>query len=536
MNKLATQTRLAGRCARDKMENVKRKVGRPGRKKLDVQSKNKRTQQNRAAQRAYRERKEAKLNSLENRIHILEKLNSQREQESNFLQEQLSILLQVKSEGETGAKNVSNDHIDKFLLRSKQVKEKLTKDLLQEGEHLDELMTTLSSGPNGIHHISKLNNAETDSANDKTKSNESSNIDNEDKEMKNMENHSVQKAEGKNNNSLSSNNDTINHNHDDSYNNYDLKSTRRDILNNGISLFLQTPKNDILLHNNLPDSSESPYSIGNINSTNTDNNDNNNGNNYNRNQSFHFDSSSYDDEKSFWSHFKSKQSYINNKQFDNIDQINPFTNNWDNNILNNYIIDENDIGLMDPSLVTTEKLNYTDNIDANTCDDNNNKNTIDKLAFPDIWNDNLLNYLQLADIDSNAKANKLYKNKRNGKVKCDLLTEHVINKKSLQSLMQDRQFIDSHSHAHSSTNDTNTHTNEYNDKNIDGTINENSNDDSTSNCSSCDSCCCGDVITELAKTARDPLEVALKSLCDRLLVGSELDAGKNVIMVDPRVI
>ena len=62
-------------------------------KQLDPEARLKRTQQNRAAQRAFRERKEKKMRELENKVNKLTEIQRQNEIESNFLRDQLNLLL-----------------------------------------------------------------------------------------------------------------------------------------------------------------------------------------------------------------------------------------------------------------------------------------------------------------------------------------------------------------------------------------------------------------------------------------------------------
>lgn len=63
-----------------------------GRKPIDTEPKLKRTAQNRAAQRAYRERKEQKMRELEEKVKSLEDINVQMSTESDFLQAQVDVL------------------------------------------------------------------------------------------------------------------------------------------------------------------------------------------------------------------------------------------------------------------------------------------------------------------------------------------------------------------------------------------------------------------------------------------------------------
>lgn len=74
-----------------------RKGNKPGRKPLGVEAKNKRTAQNRAAQRAFRERKERKMNELEKKVEMLEKINAKNEVTSKFLKTHiLSLINELK--------------------------------------------------------------------------------------------------------------------------------------------------------------------------------------------------------------------------------------------------------------------------------------------------------------------------------------------------------------------------------------------------------------------------------------------------------
>ncbi|EMG50421.1 hypothetical protein G210_4543, partial [Candida maltosa Xu316] len=63
-----------------------------GRKPIDTEPKSKRTAQNRAAQRAYRERKERKMKDLEDKVKSLEDANVKAMTESDFLKAQVDVL------------------------------------------------------------------------------------------------------------------------------------------------------------------------------------------------------------------------------------------------------------------------------------------------------------------------------------------------------------------------------------------------------------------------------------------------------------
>ena len=71
--------------------NTTNKVGKHD---LDSETKNKRTAQNRAAQRAFRERKEQKMKELEDKVQNLEYIHHKNEVETEFLRSQLLTLVQ----------------------------------------------------------------------------------------------------------------------------------------------------------------------------------------------------------------------------------------------------------------------------------------------------------------------------------------------------------------------------------------------------------------------------------------------------------
>ena len=74
-------------------ENDQKKLHtKPGRKPIETEPKSKRTAQNRAAQRAYRERKERKMKELEDKVKLLEDENVKAMTETDFLKAQVNIL------------------------------------------------------------------------------------------------------------------------------------------------------------------------------------------------------------------------------------------------------------------------------------------------------------------------------------------------------------------------------------------------------------------------------------------------------------
>lgn len=79
----------AAAAAANKKSSSSSKKSKP----LDKEARLKRTQQNRAAQRAFRERKERKMQELEIKVAKLNEIQKQNEIESNFLKDQLNILL-----------------------------------------------------------------------------------------------------------------------------------------------------------------------------------------------------------------------------------------------------------------------------------------------------------------------------------------------------------------------------------------------------------------------------------------------------------
>lgn len=77
----------------NKRRETGKKTSKPGRKPLDTEPKNKRTAQNRAAQRAFRERKEQKMKDLETKINNLETDKKNANTETEFLRLQVQMLM-----------------------------------------------------------------------------------------------------------------------------------------------------------------------------------------------------------------------------------------------------------------------------------------------------------------------------------------------------------------------------------------------------------------------------------------------------------
>lgn len=76
----------------DDLDFDSKKHSKPGRKPVDTEPKSKRTAQNRAAQRAYRERKEKKLTDLEEKVKELQDENLKYLSDKEFLKSQVDIL------------------------------------------------------------------------------------------------------------------------------------------------------------------------------------------------------------------------------------------------------------------------------------------------------------------------------------------------------------------------------------------------------------------------------------------------------------
>ncbi|CEP65012.1 DNA-binding transcription factor YAP1 LALA0_S17e00166g [Lachancea lanzarotensis] len=101
---------------------AKRRGSKPGRKPLDTEAKNKRTAQNRAAQRAFRERKEQKMKELEDKVLQLEHVQQQSEMESDFLRGQLQQL--VSELQQYRPQQPSDSHVLQYLAKSEQLQKR----------------------------------------------------------------------------------------------------------------------------------------------------------------------------------------------------------------------------------------------------------------------------------------------------------------------------------------------------------------------------------------------------------------------------
>ncbi|GAV29680.1 hypothetical protein PMKS-003182 [Pichia membranifaciens] len=120
---------------------------KPGRKPLTSEPKNKRTAQNRAAQRAFRERKEKRMLELEDKVRALEQEKIQIANESELLRIQVKQLItQLGRNGATG-------HINGTLQRNKSYPEELEKDdssSVRRDSSSDEKSTNITSSNSSV--------------------------------------------------------------------------------------------------------------------------------------------------------------------------------------------------------------------------------------------------------------------------------------------------------------------------------------------------------------------------------------------------
>lgn len=322
----------------------KRKVGRPGRKRIDIEAKNKRTQQNRTAQRAYRERKEAKLQNLENKILWLERLNKQNLNDLIFLQDNLNQLLSQVNDS-------SRDKlIQSHLVQSNEIKDNIN-------SQLSKINDTLVAGSSNSNNNNNNNNKQSKKISTTTSPAPALPLP-----------PPIQDPFELNNT-------------------WDTTTTH----NNQPSTILNDNINNI----SIPwDSFKSTSTVTSSTSASSPQNNNNN----------------------------------NNNIFD-------FNNTFDDNI----IIHPNNILL--------------------SLSNNNTEQHPDPLAFPDIWsyqnnnnNNNTTTIIpSIDDIPFDCNCNGTCNNNNNtscdsdneDNIKCDLLTRHLLNNESIQSVLNDTKFLDS---------------------------------------------------------------------------------------------
>lgn len=366
---------------------IKRKVGRPGRKKLDVESKNKRTQQNRIAQRAYRERKEQKLKNLENKIVWLEQLNLQNLNEINFINANLKRLLDDLKQ----YRSFNDD--DLFLLK-----------FLNEKNDIKSLIN---------NEINKINN--------------------------NLKESNISRS-----------------NHDDNNNNKVIPNIDLKLNNNVQPLF--SNNNSLDLTNTWVNTTSITNSNSNNNSSNCD----------------------------------SSPDIIDNNISNNISNGNNNSNIWDSFPMLDNLTSISSDDVLDFNNAFEDNKGYKDILKVKNTDNGNNDNIdiiLNNIAFPDIWensnkdmilkdninnNNDLASNLNILPFDCNCGGvcfnNQIsFDNKYNDDsnynnvvcnsacnsdddndddynddtavIKCDLLTRHLLNKESIQSIINDKSFM-----------------------------------------------------------------------------------------------
>ncbi|KAH3900334.1 uncharacterized protein SCDLUD_003308 [Saccharomycodes ludwigii] len=102
--------------SKDSLGITKKKHNKAGRKPLDDSNViDKRIAQNRAAQRAFRERKERRMKELEKRVEELEQIREQSEMETDFLRKQVSTLVDALKRANPEQKLPNEDLLLKFL-------------------------------------------------------------------------------------------------------------------------------------------------------------------------------------------------------------------------------------------------------------------------------------------------------------------------------------------------------------------------------------------------------------------------------------
>ncbi|KAM9887796.1 hypothetical protein OXX79_013367, partial [Metschnikowia pulcherrima] len=90
MNMLETKRHMDDSSSDVSTHDDKKQHTKPGRKPIETEPKSKRTAQNRAAQRAYRERKERKMKDLEDKVSLLEDDRMRAEAQIELLKSELS--------------------------------------------------------------------------------------------------------------------------------------------------------------------------------------------------------------------------------------------------------------------------------------------------------------------------------------------------------------------------------------------------------------------------------------------------------------
>ena len=372
---------------------TKRKVGRPGRKRIDVESKNKRTQQNRIAQRAYRERKEQKLKNLENKIVWLEQLNLQNTNEINFIHYNLRRLLNDLKQYRSF--NDEDNVLLKFLNEKNEIKALINNELNKIDNNLKG-----SNNSNNTNSSSSSNDSSTDN---RITPSPDLNFKNDIQSFSNTNNNfnltntwvtstTTTTTNNNNLNNYDSSPDLIESNINNNNNNKIWDSFP--MLNN----FTSTSSDDLFDFNNVFEDNEKNEDISTIKNTNDNNND--------------------------------IDTFLNNIAYPNI---------WDNStkdiLLNENINNNNDLA---------SNLNILP-FDCNcggACFNN-------QMSFENKFYENSNNVCNSAcnsACNSDEEEEETYTDdNENATIKCDLLTRHLLNKESIQSIINDKNFYNNNS-------------------------------------------------------------------------------------------
>lgn len=375
---------------------VKRKVGRPGRKRIDTEAKNKRTQQNRAAQRAYRERKENKLKKLENKIHWLEQLNIQNAKESEYVVSGVERL--INELNKYRPTNSEDNQLLDFLNQSGQIKSGIKSELAKAEKKptniVDDSLNDSNTNDNNVN------------ANNNNNLNSSSQTENNPSPVTSSSSHSSNIYQ----NNQSPKNEDVNNLLD-----VDIWSS--------LLLKKQDDTNHIPDFCNTWDSNESvPIITNKLPSNNTTQQDSI-WNSTHLPQDIHNTTTNLFDFNNTYEVISGDNNILSNLAFPDI-WMDPSVDNIDN--LNSPIVSiATTVPNMDlPLDCTCNGACFTSPSSATTANDINNNN-----------NNNSINK---KNCDGGCESD----NESSGPVQCELLTRHLINHESIHSVLNDRQFLE----------------------------------------------------------------------------------------------
>lgn len=133
---------------------VEKQQTKPGRKPLTSEPKNKRTAQNRAAQRAFRERKERRMQELEEKVRALEQEKVQIANESELLRIQVKSLMSQL--GRTRNHNNQGDNSDNLVRPSRERLEKDDNLSVRRDSSSDEKSTNNISSNSSVSSVTPM--------------------------------------------------------------------------------------------------------------------------------------------------------------------------------------------------------------------------------------------------------------------------------------------------------------------------------------------------------------------------------------------